>query len=256
MIVSTKEQKDILREGGAHLARILKILGEMARPGVSTKDLDDEARRLMAECGGQSGALGYTPGGSMRPYPGAICTSINHEIVHGIPNENPKILQNGDIISIDGLLKYKGLITDSCITVGVGEISKEDMRLIRAAREARSAAIAVARVGNTTGDIGHVIAQVVQKYGYTAPPELGGHGVGNHVHEDPFIPNYGTPGKGEKLKDGMVLAIEPIVMAGSNRIMLESDGYTYSSIDGHRSAQFEHTVIITKKGAEIVTGIV
>jgi len=254
MIVKTKEQREILREGGEHLAQILKTLGKMAQPGVSTKELDDEARRLMAECGGQSGALGYTPGGSARPYPGAICTSINAEIVHGIPNENPQILKDGDLLSIDGLLKYKGLITDSCITVGVGELSKKSNRLIEAAREARAAAIAAARVGNTTGDIGHAVEQVVQRYGYSSPSELGGHGVGLKVHEEPFIPNHGRPGKGQKLVEGMVLAIEPIIMAGKPEIQLESDGYTYSSYDGGNSAQFEHTVIVTRGGAEILTG--
>jgi methionyl aminopeptidase len=179
--------------------------------------------------------------------------SINHEIVHGIPNENPVILKGGDIVSIDGLLKYKGLITDSCITVGVGTMSKESLRLIMAAQEARSAAIKAARLGGTTGDIGAAVQRITEKYGYASPHELGGHGVGLKVHEEPFIPNFDMAGEGELLTEGMVLAIEPILIDGKPRIKLGSDGYTYSTSDGSLSAQFEHTVLITKSGTEILT---
>ncbi len=256
MIANTKEQRDILREGGAKLGFILKALVDYAQQGagvVSTQDIEDKARVLIAESGGTSATLNYTPSGARRPFPAATCVSINDELVHGIPNENPQILQEGDIVSIDCLLEYKGLITDSCITIGVGKMSKTDKLLIKAAKEARTIAIQTAKIGATTGDIGHAVFKVAQKYGFDVARELGGHGVGEQVHEDPFIPSYGQRGKGERLVKNMVLAIEPILMAGRDGIILKSDGYTYASRDGQKSAQFEHTVIITEQGAEILT---
>ncbi len=259
MIAKTKEQRDILREGGAKLGYILEILGEYAKNGagkISTQDIENKARVLIKEVGGMSATLNYTPSGASRPFPAATCVSINNEIVHGIPNEDPKILQEGDIVSIDCLLKYKGLITDSCITVGVGKISKEDTLLIKIAREARDVAIATAKIGATTGDIGHAIYAVAKKYGFDVARQLGGHGVGEEVHEEPFVPNIGTKGSGTMLVENMVLAIEPIIMAGRDGIRLLDDGYTYVSRDGKKSAQFEHTVIITKNGAEIVTQVI
>ena len=256
MIASTQEQKEILREGGRKLGYILKTLGEMAQGGggvVSTQDIEDKARELIDEVGGIPATLNYTPRGACRPFPAATCVSINDEIVHGIPNEDAKILQEGDIVSIDCLLKFRGLITDSCITVGVGNMNKEDRLLIKAAREARAMAIAAVRVGATTGDIGFAVSKVAKKYGFGVAHELGGHGVGEDVHEDPFIPSYGSKGRGEVLKENMVLAIEPILMAGRDGIKLMPDDYTYVSIDGKKSAQFEHTVIVGKEGAEILT---
>ncbi len=253
MIASTNQQKEILREGGKRLGGLLRTLGEMAQPGVTTQQLEDRAREIIVEHGDTPATLGYTPSGAGRPYPAALCVSINNEIVHGIPNEQPKTLQDGDIVSIDCLLKHRGLIVDSCVTVGVGNISTESQRLIEAAKEARIEAIKAAKAGNTVGDIGHAVQLVAEKYGYSVPRELGGHGVGQQVHEEPFIPNYGAPGSGEKLEEGMVLAIEPILMAGKPQIKEMPDGYTYESRDGSASAQFEHTVIITKKGAEVLT---
>ncbi len=253
MIARTEEQRDILREGGKHLASVLRALRKMVAPGITTQDLEDEARRLIEEFGDRPATLGYTPSGSHRPYPAALCTSINDEIVHGIPNEDPKTLKEGDIISIDCLLKHKGLITDSAITVEVGQVSTEDQRLINAVREALTEAIKVAKVGNTLGDIGYAVESVAHKYDYDLPKELGGHGVGLGVHEEPFVANYGHQGKGEKLVDGMVLAIEPMFADGSASIKLLADGYTYSTYDGSNTAHFEHTVLITKGGTEVLT---
>ena len=253
MIVQTQEQREILREGGKRLAGLLRELGEMAQPGVSTQELEDRAREVIAKHGDTPATLGYTPAGTGRPYPAALCVSVNQEIVHGIPNEQAKILKDGDIVSIDCLLKHRGLIVDSCITVGVGEVSEQSQRLINAAKEARIEALKAAKAGNTVGDIGHAVQLVAEKYGYSVPKELGGHGVGEKVHEEPFVPNYGMPGSGETLIEGMVLAIEPILIAGKPQIKAMPDGYTYESRDGSHSAQFEHTVIITKKGAEVLT---
>jgi methionyl aminopeptidase len=253
MIVTTEVEKKILQEGGKRLAGLLRTLGEMVAPGVTTLQIEDKARELIAEMGDTPATLGYTPSGASRPYPAALCISVNEEIVHGIPNEDVRTFVEGDIVSIDCLLKHKGLITDSCITVGVGVISDDNKRLIEAAKEARGAAVKAAVIGNTVGDIGYATETVAIKYGYTTPHELGGHGVGESVHEDPFVPNYGRPGSGAKLKEGMVLAIEPILIAGKPAIKAMSDGYTYSSDDGSVSAQFEHTVLITKNGPEILT---
>ncbi len=253
MIVKTEEQKDILREGGKRLGTLLRTLGKMVQPGVTTQELEDKAREIIASTGDTSATLGYSPAGARRPYPAALCVSINSQIVHGIPNEQPQIIKCGDIVSIDCLLKHKGLIVDSCITVGAGQMNDADKRLIAAAQEARTEAIKQAVTGNTVGDIAHSVQRVAEKYGYTSPRELGGHGVGRYVHEEPFIPNAGNKGSGEKLREGQVLAIEPIIMAGKPDIKLEADGYTYSSQDGSKSAQFEHTVIVGKRGAEILT---
>ena len=253
MIVKTQEYREILREGGKHLAELLRALGEAAKPGVSTQELEDLARELIKKMGDEPATLGYTPSGCARPYPAALCVSINQEIVHGIPNEEPKVLQEGDIVSIDCLLNHKGLIVDSCTTVGVGQISPERQRLIDASKEARTEAVKQAKAGNTTGDIGYAVELVAQKYGYSVPRELGGHGVGQRVHEEPFIPCYGKPGTGERLVEGQVLAIEPILIAGKERIKVMPDGYTYESADGSDSAQFEHTVIVGNNGAEVLT---
>ncbi len=253
MIVKTQEQREVLREGGRRLGALLRELGEMSKPGVSTQELEDRARGRIAEYGDTPATLGYTPSGSPRPYPAALCVSVNQEIVHGIPNEVPKVLQEGDLVSIDCLLNHKGLIVDSCLTVGVGELSESRQRLLNAAKEARIEALKVAKAGNTVGDIGHAVGLVAEKYGYSVPRELGGHGVGQRVHEEPFVPNYGRKGEGEELKEGMVLAIEPILIAGKGRIKAMPDGYTYESLDGSDSAQFEHTVIIGKRGAEVLT---
>jgi methionyl aminopeptidase len=253
MIVQTQEQRDVLVEGGKRLGALLRELGEMCKSGVSTQNLEDRAREIIEELGDTPATLGYSPSGAQRPYPAALCVSVNQEIVHGIPNEDTKILQDGDLVSIDCLLKHNGLIVDSCITVGVGNISKESQRLINAAKEARTEALKMAKAGNTVGDIGHAVEQVAIKYGYSVPHELGGHGVGECVHEDPFVPNYGKPGSGERLVEGMVLAIEPILIAGKPEIRAMPDGYTYESRDGSYSAQFEHTVIIGLSGPEVLT---
>ncbi len=256
MIIKTKAQLDILREGGAKLGYILRKLGEYVEGGtgkVSTLDIENRARKLIKESGGESASLNYSPAGAPRPYPAVTCVSVNDEVVHGIPNEDPKILKEGDVVSIDCLLKYKGLITDACITVGVGDVSDEDKRLIKSVKKALYTAIDIVKPGVTTKDIGCVIHDIARKTGFSVPPELGGHGVGESVHEDPFIPNVCNKDKGTVLREGMVLAIEPIFMAGESELKLLPDGYTYVSRDGKKSAQFEHTVVVTKNGAEILT---
>ena len=253
MIVKSDSERETLREAGKKHASILKQLAVMVVPGISTQELEDEARQLITEAGAEPAFLGYQPQGAKRPYPAALCVSINDAIVHGIPNEQPTILQEGDIVTLDCGLTYKGLITDAAVCVIAGQGSGEDKALIRAAREALDAGIAQARAGNHIGDIGVAVEAIGKKYGYGSPRELGGHSVGRHVHEEPFVPNFGPAGSGELLEEGMVIAIEPMFMLGKSKIYLDPDGYTYRTRDGSKSAHVEHTVIVGKNGAEILT---
>jgi methionyl aminopeptidase len=173
--------------------------------------------------------------------------------VHGIPNEDPHICAAGDVVTLDAGLIHAGLITDAAITVCVGTPEEKVRTMLKAAYEALDAGIAAARVGNTIGDIGYAVERVARKYELNYPHELGGHSVGLHVHEEPFVPNYGTPGSGPKLEEGMVLAIEPMFMLGKAAIKLDSDGYTYRTKDGSKAVHVEHTVLITASGPEILT---
>jgi methionyl aminopeptidase len=228
-------------------------LASLAKPGVSTKLLDDEARRLTLEGGDTPSFLDYTPDGADRPYPASVCISINDEIIHGIPNEDPKILKDGDIVSIDMGIKHKGLFTDSAITVGVGKIDTKAKKLLKATEEGMFKGIAMARGGAHIGDIGAEIEAYALKNGFEIADDLCGHGVGYAVHEDPYIPNYGVKGEGDILRPGMVIAIEPMYNEGTGRVKALSDGYTYVTADGKRSAHFEHTILITDGAPEILT---
>lgn len=255
MKITKEHEKVVLREGGQRLASFLEKLTDRVVPGVTTQELNSRALELIQSSGDEAAFLGYTPSGASRPYPAALCTSVNDEVVHGIPNEKERALMEGDIVTLDMGLIHQGLFTDMAITVPVGEIDKEDERLIAAAREALTMAIGAARAGNTTGDIGAVVEATAARYGFTTPHELGGHGVGRAVHEEPFVPNFGTSGSGVTLEEGMVLAIEPIIIAGNSLVVLDDDGYTYRTKDGSRAAQFEHTVMVTNGVAEVVTKV-
>jgi methionyl aminopeptidase len=244
----------ILREGGRRHAFILKQVVKAVRPGITAKSLDDLAARLIAEGGDTAAFLNYKPYGAKRPYPASLIVSVNDAVVHGIPNEKEIILREGDIVALDLGLVHKGLITDAAVTIPVGKVSKEAKLLMRATKEALALAIKEAKPGNTTGHIGHAVECHIRPFGYGIVEELAGHGVGFSVHEDPYVPNYGDPGDGEVLVPGMVIAIEPIINAGSHKVRLDKeDGYTYRTVDGSLSAHFEHTVAITKRGCRILT---
>lgn len=250
--LKSKEEIKIMKEGGKRHAEILRLVAKKVAPGVSTKELDDYARKLIKEGGDKSAFLGYTPEGVSYPYPAALCVSVNDEIVHGIPNKK-FILQEGDIVSLDLGLIHGGLITDGAITVPVGKISKEAKQLISVTKKALEVAIKAAKPGNTTGDIGHAVESFVKPFGYGIVKILSGHGVGYSVHEDPYVPNYGKPGTGEKLVPGMVIAIEPMLNLGSEYVCATDDEYTYITEDESISAHFEHTVAITEKGPIVLT---
>lgn len=251
--LKTPEEIEIMKEGGRRHSYILSEVAKKVAVGISTQVLEDYARELISEGGDRSAFLHYTPKGAKRPYPAALCVSVNNQIVHGIPNETPLILQEGDVVSLDLGLIHNGLITDSAITVGVGALSEEDKKLIEHTKEALYLGIKEARGGGNVGDIGYAIESFARPLGYGICQGLAGHGVGYKVHEDPFVPNEGRRGAGEKLLPGMVIAIEPMLTLGSSKIVLDKDGYTYKTADGSKSAHWEHTVAITDGEPIILT---
>ena len=258
IIIKTKEEIEILREGGKHLATVLYKLKEKVAPGVSTKDLDLYAEKLIREMGDTPAFLNYRPAGAKTPFPASLCVSVNDEVVHGIPSKK-RILKEGDIVSLDLGLKHGGLFTDMALTVlvavPVGKINLANQKLIDITQQALQIGIDAARVGNTVGDIGYAIESFVrsQKNKYGIVEVLSGHGVGRAIHEDPYIPNFGKAGKGEKLVSGMVIAIEPMINLGSKNVTIDDDDWTFRTADRKNSAHFEHTILITNGEAEILT---
>ncbi|MCX6757848.1 MAG: type I methionyl aminopeptidase [Candidatus Nomurabacteria bacterium] len=255
IIIKTDKEVDIIREGGKHLATVLYKVKDMVKPGISTKDLDIYAEKLIREYGDEPAFLNYRPAGVRTPYPSSLCTSVNNEVVHGIPKKT-QILKEGDIISIDLGIKHKGLFTDMALTVAVGEISSASKKLLKDTEDAMHVGINAAICGAHVGDIGNAIETFAKARGnYGIVEILAGHGVGKEIHEDPFIPNFGKKGTGAILKKGMVIAIEPMLNMGTKNVVLHDDDYTYSTADGKRSAHFECTVAITDGEPEILTKI-
>ncbi len=254
-MITIKKEKDIaiLREGGKRLAFILAELAKATVPGVTGQELEDLARKLTKEGGDTPAFLNYKGRHDKRGFPAGLCLSINNEVVHGVPNEKVKIVKTGDIVSLDYGIIHKGLYTDSAVTVPVGKIDAKAKKLLEVTKKSLEIGIAQALAGNTTGDIGSAIEEYVRPYGFGIIRELAGHGVGYKVHEDPYIPNYGEAGTGEKLIAGMVIAIEPMLNEGSAGIVIDEDGFTYKTADGKRSAHFEHTILITDGEPEILT---
>lgn len=251
IIIKNKDQIEILREAGKIHAEILNKLEKFIKIGMTAMDLNNEAERLVREAGAEPAFLGYQPDFTYPKYPASLCVSINNVIVHGIPTDDD-IIKNGDVVSIDLGVKYKGMFTDSARTIGVGNISDEKKQLIYDTYEALARGIDAARPGNTIGDIGYAIESFnKKKYGNVR--ELSGHGVGVKIHEDPYVPNYGKPGRGAKLKPGMVLAIEPMFNLGTSDVIFHDDQYTVTTADGACSAHVEHTILITDGEPEILT---
>lgn len=249
--LKTKEEIAILREGGKRLAAILQDLSSKVAPGVTTVWLDDEARRLISLGGDTPAFLNYRPKGARLAYPAALCVSVNDEIVHGIPSKYA--LSEGDVVTLDLGICHKGLFTDSAITLGVGKISSEAVDLISRTQEALERAIAVALPGNHVGDIGQAVEDYIKPFGYGIVRDLSGHGVGFAVHEDPQVPNFGKAGAGETLVPGLVIAIEPMITAGSAKTVLLDDEYTFVTKDKSLSAHFEHTIAITDGDPIVLT---
>ncbi len=248
------EEIEVLKEAGGILASILRALADALKPGMTTLDIDDMAMELVEKYSVEPVLLGYHPTFADNPYPAAICVSVNDCVQHGVPSEDV-VLKIGDVVNLDMSIAHKGMIVDSGITVGVGEISAEAQRLLDVTKEALALGIKQAKPGNHIGDISHAIQTLVESRGFSVVEVLCGHGVGYAVHEEPTIPNFGKAGTGPLIEVGHVYAIEPIVNMGGADVIFddEGDGYSVFSKDGSRSAHFEHTVLITETGAEILT---
>ncbi len=260
VIIKTPQEIEILREGGRCLAAALYKVREKVAVGVSTKDLDKYAEKLIRDRGDEPAFLNYRPAGAKIPFPASLCVSVNDEVVHGIPSKK-RILKEGDIVSLDLGIKHKGLFTDMAITMPVGAVSPANQKLMQITEQALQIGINAAQAGGTVGDIGYAVESFVRSQNkknnmqYGIVEVLSGHGVGRAIHEDPYIPNFGKKGKGEKLVPGMVIALEPMINLGAKNVILDADGYTFSTVDGKNSAHFEHTILITEGEPEILTKI-
>ncbi len=235
------------------MAAILKEIKAKARAGIKTIELDKLAESLILDAKGVPSFKGYSAGGSSGSYPASLCVSINDEVVHGIPTARE--LKDGDIVGLDIGMKYKGLFTDMAETIEIGKVNEKLFRLIEITRKSLEIGIKQVRAGARVGDIGHAIQKFVEASGFGVVHELVGHGVGKKVHEDPEIPNWGRAGTGTELKENMVIAIEPMVTLGSPEVFLDKDGWTWKTCDGKPAAHFEHTMVVTKDGPEVLTKI-
>ncbi len=235
-----------LRLANQLVADVLATLEKAVAPGVSTMDLDQLAERLVREGGAEPAFKGY------RGYPATLCASLNQEVVHGIPSRS-RVLREGDIISLDMGVKMGGYYGDSAVTVAVGQISERAATLMRVTRESLERAILQVKPGGRLSDVSHAVQQWVEQHGFSIVREFVGHGIGEKLHEEPQIPNYGQPGRGPRLAVGMVLAIEPMVAMGKPETRVLSDGWTAVTRDGSLAAHFEHTVAVTGAGVQVLT---
>jgi methionyl aminopeptidase len=248
MAIAIRTAKEIakMRRSGEALRGVLDALQEAVKPGVTTLDLEKLAEAKIAEAGAIAAFKGY------HDYPCVLCTSINNEVVHGIPSAK-RVLREGDIVSIDCGLIIDGYYADSAVTLPVGKISDEAARLLTATEQSLEAAIETVRPGATLGDVGAAVQKVAEAAGFSVVREFVGHGIGRQMHEEPQIPNYGVPGQGIRLREGMVLAIEPMVNAGKHAVRVLEDGWTAVTADGSLSAHFEHTVAVRAEGCDVLT---
>jgi len=250
MRLKTSEDIQLLAEGGAILGDILARLAALVRPGITGRELDQKATEWIREALCTPAFLNYAPDGH-RAFPAALCVSVNSAVVHGLPNDIP--LQEGDIVGLDLGLIYKGLYLDAARTVAVGIIKAADQQLIDVTQASLARGIAAAQIGNTIGDIGAAIQTFVEENGFSVVTQLVGHGVGYAVHEAPQVPNFGKAGRGLKLKEGLVIAIEPMVTRGNPRVVTGEDNWTVETASGERAAHEEETVAITASGPRILT---
>lgn len=248
--IYNEKEIEVMRQGGRVLAKTMEELKKEVKTGITTKYLDKVAEDLILKYNGKPSFKGF------HGYPTALCTSINEEIVHGVPSD--RRIKEGDILSLDLGIRYKGFCSDMAFTIPVGKIDKKIQKLIEVTKKALDIGIVQCKSGNHLRDIGSAIQKYVEKNGFSVVRELVGHGVGKEVHEDPQILNYGDPStklgaRSPELKEGMVLALEPMVTTGDWRVEKTKDGFCYKTADNSLSAHFEHTIAITKKGAKILT---
>ncbi len=246
-MVTLKSAREIetMRRSGKITAKVLTDIMKAARPGVTTKDLDDLAERGIRELGGIPTFMGY------HGYPASICASVNDEVVHGIPGDY--VLREGDLLSIDIGTTFEGYVSDSAVTVPIGTISQAAQRLLDVTQECLMAGIAQMLRGNHLGDIGAAVQRHAESHGYGVVRELVGHGVGTAMHEEPQVPNFGKAGTGIELRPGLVLAIEPMITQGDYKVEILKDGWTVVTADGKLAAHFEHTIAVTDEGPKILT---
>lgn len=243
--IKTPEQQQIMREGGKRLMQIRDTLATSVKAGMTTGELEAIAVDLFKQSGGEPTFLGF------HGYPATTCISVNEEVVHGIPGN--RVIKDGDVIGIDTGLRYKGFCTDTAVTVTVGKVKPEILQLLDATKESLQIGLEQVKPGNRIGDISHAIQEAIEEYGYGIVRDLTGHGIGKGQWEEPPIPNFGRAGQGPEIKEGMALAIEPMVTLGSSRVRQLDDGWTIVTMDGSPAAHFEHTVLVTKNGYEIIT---
>ena len=241
---------DKMRSANRIVAEVLQRMREEVAPGVTTAELDEMAEDVLRKHNATPSFKGYPPG-SVHPFPASICASVNEELVHGIPG--PRVLEQGDIVSIDVGSIVDGYNGDSAITLPVGQVSAEAQSLLEVTEQALYAGIAAARAGNRSGDISAAIQAYVESHGFNVVREYTGHGIGRKMHEDPQVPNYGRRGTGVRLRKGMTIALEPMVLAGDRRVRVLDDHWTVVSQDGELTAHFEHTIAITDGEAEILS---
>ncbi len=246
IVLKSRREIELMREAGRIVALTLATLVDRVKEGITAAQLEEWAEEVIRKNGAIPSFKGY------RGYPASICVSINEEVVHGIPDRR-RILKEGDIVSIDVGVIYKGYHGDAAVTVGVGQITEEARKLIEVAKGALESAISAARAGNRLGDISWAIQSYVESNGFNVVREYTGHGIGRNMHEDPQVPNVGVPGKGVFLRPGMTLALEPMVVAGSWEVEVLPDGWTVVTKDRSLAAHFEHTIAITDGEAEILT---
>jgi methionyl aminopeptidase len=251
-LIKTQEDVTEIREAGRRLARIMREVSTAVVPDITTKALDELAERLIRAGGDTPAFLNSTPAGASFPYPASLCVSVNDEAVHGIPSSH-RVLKDGDIVSLDSGLVHNGRIADMCVTVPVGAVDETAQKLIGVTKKALFVGIDAARGGAFVGDIGRAIEPFVEAQGFSVVADLGGHGVGHAVHEEPHIFHIARKSKGMKLQPGMVITVEPTVAQGDGDVELGDDGYTYKTVDGSRCAQWEHTILITDGAPEILT---
>ncbi|MDO8466703.1 MAG: type I methionyl aminopeptidase [bacterium] len=250
MILKTKEEIEKIRQAGKILAQVAKTILAQVEVGVNLKSLDRLAKELITKAGGSPAFLNYRPYGADKPYAFSICTSLNEVVVHGTPKDYK--LKNGDILKLDFGVDYQGYKADAAWTIGVGQISERAQKLLRVTEKALFDGIKAANIDKHLGDIGHAISDTVKQHGFSVVDGLTGHGVGKELHEDPSVFNEGKKGSGPVLKEGLVIAIEPMVSIGSPSIIQTKDE-AYATADGSLSAHFEHTIALTENGTEILT---
>lgn len=249
--LKTPTEIEEMRPAGEFVARVLAALEDAADVGMSLLELDALAHRMIREAGATSCYIDYHPSFGASPFGKVLCTSVNDAVLHGLPNGYR--LKDGDLLSVDFAVSMNGWVADAAKSLIVGKPREEDQRVIRATEEALQAAIGVARAGNKLGDISAAIGAVAESYGYTVNTDFGGHGVGRTMHGEPHVPNAGRAGRGLKLRPGLVIAIEPWFMTGTNKIFTDPDGWTLRSEDGSRGAHSEHTIAITEGEPVILT---